>query len=130
VTLPLKKRKKVNAMAIRVYEAVNQAHRRPGPERWLIFIQEKSKLKYFVSNLPAKTSLKQMVLWAGERWKIEQGYQNLKDELGFDHFEGRSWRGLHHHLTLCFMAYSFLLMLKKESKKKSSFIPSRQNLVK
>ena len=47
--------------------------------------------------------------WAHERWKIEQGYQQLKEELRLDHFEGRSWRGLHHHITLCFMAYGFLL---------------------
>jgi SRSO17 transposase len=43
----------------------------------------------------------------------------LKEELGLDHFEGRSWRGLHHHITLCFMAYAFLLLLKKQYAKKA-----------
>ncbi len=52
------------------------------------------------------------------RWKIEQGYQRLKEELGLDHFEGRSWNGFHHHITLCFMAYYFLIFLNNGYKKK------------
>ncbi len=63
-------------------------------------------------------TLEQLLLWAHERWKIEQGYQQLKEELGLDHFEGRSWRGLHHHITLCFMAYGFLLLIGKRFSKK------------
>ena len=46
--------------------------------------------------------------WGHQRWQVEQGYQQMKEELCLDHFEGRSWGGLHHHLTLCFMAYGFL----------------------
>lgn len=60
------------------------------------------------------------MLWAHEHWKVEQGYQQLKEELGLDHFEGRSWRGLHHHITLCFMAYAFLHLLQLTSLKKTS----------
>ena len=50
-----------------------------------------------------------MGLWK-TRWQVEQGYQQLKEELGLDHFEGRSWPGFHHHATLCFLAYGFLAL--------------------
>src|SRR5215813_12659872 len=59
---------------------------------------------------------KQMILWAHQRWKVEQGYQHMKEELGLDHFEGRSWRGLHHRVTLCFMAYCFLTLIRYRKK--------------
>ncbi|HEY9502436.1 MAG TPA: transposase, partial [Pyrinomonadaceae bacterium] len=72
--------------------------------------------KYYVSNAPVGTSVKQMILWAHQRWKVEQGYQHMKEELGLDHFEGRSWRGLHHHVTLCFMAYCFLMLIRHRKK--------------
>lgn len=63
--------------------------------------------KYYLSNLPAG-----LVRLAHQRWAIEQGYQQLKEELGLDHFEGRTWRGLHHHLTLCFLAFCVLTRLR------------------
>ena len=53
---------------------------------------------------------------AHQRWAIEQGYQQLKEELGLDHFEGRSWRGLHHHLTLGLLAFCFLARLRTSKK--------------
>jgi SRSO17 transposase len=62
-----------------------------------------------------------MGLWIHERWKVEQGYQQLKEELGLDHFEGRSWIGLHHHITLCFMAFAFLTLLKHKARGKKNF---------
>ncbi len=128
ILLPLKKSKKVYAKAVRVCEVTTKTYRRPGPERWLLILRfSDHHIKYMVSNLPAETPLKQMVLWGCERWKIEQGYQHLKEELGFDHFEGRSWRGLHHHMTLCFMAYCFLLILgrRNRGKKNKGTYPSR-----
>ena len=65
---------------------------------------------YALSNLPAGTSLaKAASLWK-TRWHVEQGYQLLKEELGLDHFEGRSWAGFHHHATLCCLAYGFLTL--------------------
>ena len=70
--------------------------------------------------------MEEMVLTANERWKVEQGYQRLKEELGLDHFEGRSWRGLHHHITLCFLAYTFLLRIRKRLKKTVTFPQLRQ----
>jgi len=111
----------VLAKAIRVRET-NQNHwRRPGAERWLIVEQESSgRLTYYVSNFPATVTLREMILTVHERWKVEQGYQRLKEELGLDHFEGRSWRGLHHHITLCFLAYAFLLKTGRALKKTAS----------
>ena len=64
--------------------------------------------KYFVSNLPATTSLHALVRAAHQRWAIEQQYQDLKDELGFDHFEGRSYPGWQHHAVITAVAYAFL----------------------
>jgi len=78
---------------------------------WLL-IEEQSdgKIKYAFSNLPEGTSrVKAVRLWK-RRWPVEQGYQQLKEELGLDHFEGRSWRGFHHHASLVLLAYGFLLL--------------------
>ncbi len=95
-------------------QAVNhRAYYRQGPQRWLLIEKlQDATAKYYVSNLPLTTSLKELVELAHQRWKVEQGYQQLKEELGLDHFEGCSWRGLNHHLVLCFMAYDFLTLLK------------------
>jgi SRSO17 transposase len=64
--------------------------------------------KYWLSNLPADRSLHDLVSLAKLRWRIEQDYRELKDALGLDHFEGRSWRGWHHHVTLVSVAHGFL----------------------
>jgi SRSO17 transposase len=78
---------------------------------WLL-IEEQADgtIKYAFSNLPAQTSLKKAVRLWKSRWSVEQGYQQLKEELGLDHFEGRSWRGWHHHATLVLLGYGFLLL--------------------
>ena len=65
------------------------------------------RTKYFFVNLPATASLKQLVRLAHQRWAIEQQYQELKTELGFDHFEGRSYPGWQHHVVLTAVAYAF-----------------------
>ena len=73
--------------------------------------------KFWLANLPGETSLLSLVRLAKIRWWIEQGYQQLKDELGMDHYEGRSWQGWHHHVTMTMLAFGFLtleaLYLKK-----------------
>jgi SRSO17 transposase len=118
VTVALQRRKTVAVAAVRVRETTTQAWRRPGPERWLLIERHRDgTYTYYLSNAPLQTSVKQMIGWAHHRWKIEQGYQQLKEELGLDHFEGRSWRGLHHHLTLCFLAYGFLQLLRQKKKR-------------
>lgn len=64
--------------------------------------------KYYLSNLPARTRLTPMAQLAHQRWAVEQQYQDLKSELGMDHFEGRTWPEWNHHIVLCAIAYSFL----------------------
>jgi SRSO17 transposase len=79
--------------------------------RWLLVEwRTDGSIRYALSNLPAETPMLDAVgLWK-TRWQVEQGYQQLKEELGLDHFEGRSWPGFHHHATLCFLAYGFLAL--------------------
>ena len=77
--------------------------------RWLLVEWRTDGLiRYALSNLPASTPLEHAVQLWKSRWHVEQGYQQLKEELGLDHFEGRSWPGFHHHATMCFLAYGFL----------------------
>ncbi|MFO0948325.1 MAG: IS701 family transposase [Planctomycetota bacterium] len=76
--------------------------------------------KYFFSNLPATTTLKRLVVTAKSRWWIEHSYRELKDELGLDHFEGRSWRGWHHHVVLVLLAYAFLQNIRRHRAKKGA----------
>src|SRR5262249_56639876 len=69
---------------------------------------EWAQIKYWLSTLPATATRAELVQLAMVRWRIERDYQELKDELGLDHFEGRGWRGFHHHASLCIAAYAFL----------------------
>ncbi len=84
---------------------------------WLL-IEEQADgtLKYAFGNLPPGTSRVQAVRLWHERWKIEQGYQQMKEELGLDHFEGRSWRGFHHHAALVMLAFGFLALEARRAK--------------
>ena len=84
----------------------------PHAEEWLLIEwpkKESEPTKYWLSTLPAKTSLKSLVKIAKHRWIIERDYEELKQELGLGHYEGRGWRGFHHHATLCIAAYGFLI---------------------
>jgi SRSO17 transposase len=76
--------------------------------------------KYFFSNFPPTTSLRRLVTTAKSRWWIEHSYRELKDELGLDHFEGRSWRGWHHHVVLVLLAYAFLQEVRRRRVKKGA----------
>jgi len=92
------------------------------PEQWLLIEWPKDEaepIKYFLSTLPARTSIQELVRVAKQRWRIERDYQELKQEFGLDHFEGRSWRGFHHHATLCIAAYGFLLAQRLAHPKKT-----------
>jgi SRSO17 transposase len=64
--------------------------------------------KYYLANLPAKTELRTLAATIKARWICEQAHQQLKEELGLDHFEGRSWPGLHRHALMTMIAYAFL----------------------
>lgn len=81
------------------------------PERWLLAEWPAGKdepVKYWLSNLPADTPLQRLVQLAKLRWRIEHDYRELKQCLGLDHYEGRSYRGVHHHLTCVTVAHAFL----------------------
>jgi SRSO17 transposase len=96
---------------------VRPAHRdyekaEPHEEEWLLIEWprgEAEPVKYWISTLPSHTVLKALVKMAKHRWIIERDYQELKQELGLGHFEGRNWLGFHHHATLCIAAYGFLV---------------------
>jgi len=96
---------------------VRPAHRdywksEPHAEEWLLIEWPKGEpepVKYWISTLPAGIGLKALVKMAKQRWIVERDYQELKQELGLGHFEGRNWRGFHHHATLCIAAYGFLV---------------------
>jgi SRSO17 transposase len=79
--------------------------------RWLLVDwRADGSVKYAISNLPEDAAMAEgLALWK-QRWQVEQGYQQLKEELGLDHFEGRSWIGFHHHAALTFLAYGFLAL--------------------
>jgi SRSO17 transposase len=84
---------------------------------WLLIEREADgQLKYAFSNLPADTTRLQAVCLWKSRWPVEQGYQQMKEELGLDHFEGRSWRGFHHHVCLVMLAYGFLVLEQLRAK--------------
>jgi len=70
---------------------------------------EKAPTKYWFSTLPANIAFRQLVDTAKLHWRIERDYHELKQEVGVGHFEGRGWRGFHHHATLCIAAYGFLI---------------------
>lgn len=94
----------------------------PGKEVWLLIEwpeTESKPTKYFLCDLPRDISLKRLVDTAHGRWRIEQDYQQLKEELGLDHFEGRSWRGWHHHVTLVMLAHAFIRLEQKRRGKKA-----------
>jgi SRSO17 transposase len=90
----------------------------PGEEAWLIGEQRTTgERKYYLANHPADTPLETLAALIKARWTCEQMHQQMKDELGLDHFEGRSWRGLHHHALLCQLAFAFLQHLRLGGKK-------------
>jgi SRSO17 transposase len=81
----------------------------PGEEVWLVGEHRSSgERKYYLSNLPADAPLKRLACAIKARWVCEQAHQQMKEELGLDHFEGRSWQGLHRHALMTMMAFLFL----------------------
>ena len=85
---------------------------RDEPEEWLLIEwpkAEKAPTKFWLSTLPRDTEFDALVDITMMRWRIERDYQELKQEVGLGHFEGRSWRGFHHHATMCIAAYGFLV---------------------
>ena len=103
------------ALRIRVADGPTQRIRdmgnqhMPGQEVWLIGEHRSNgERKYYLSNLPADAALKVLAASVKARWICEQAHQQMKEELGLDHFEGRSWIGLHRHALMTMIAYAFL----------------------
>ncbi len=97
----------------------------PGEEAWLVGEwRSNDERKYYLSNLPADATLKVLAAAIKARWVCEQAHQQMKEELGLDHFEGRSWQGLHRHALMTMIAYAFLqhqrLQTAKREKKEAT----------
>lgn len=94
-------------------EAMSKGQRRPGARAWLVCERRgNGEEKYYLTNHPAGTSLRALVRAIKARWVCEQAHQQMKEELGLDHFEGRSWLGLHHHALMTLIAMAFLQHLR------------------
>ena len=149
---------RVQAVALRVHWATGSprhstSHSRvhTGPEGWLLAERpvpeavpdeeqpkeatpqekEEEQIKYWFSVLPQGISLSHLVLLAHARWVIEQFYEDTKQECGLDHFQGRSWDGLHRHLALVMLAYSFLMVqrLTQPLPSEEAFSPLRDTKI-
>ena len=103
------------AMGVRIADGPPQrigasgAQHMPGEESWLVGEHRSSgERKYYLSNLPADTPVKDIAAAIKARWICEQAHQQLKEELGLDHFGGRSWTGFHRHALITMIAYAFL----------------------
>jgi len=103
------------AVRVRVADGAPQrigttgAQHMPGEEVWLVGEHRSGgERKYYLANLPADTPIKKLAGAIKARWICEQAHQQLKEELGLDHFEGRSWIGLHRHALMTMIAYAFL----------------------
>ena len=89
----------------------------PGDEVWLVGEHRASgERKYYLANLPADATLEKLAAAIKSRWVCEQGHQQLKEELGLDHFEGRSWTGLHRHALMAMIAFCFLQHLRLQER--------------
>ena len=100
-------------LAYRVRSAVRHTKGRPpSDELWLLCEWQScdSEPRFHLSTLPPNVSLKELVRTTKLRWRVERDYQDLKGEVGLDHFEGRTWRGFHRHATLCAVAHGFLAL--------------------
>jgi len=91
-------------------------------EEWLVIewpVGQVEPTHYFLSTLPAEIPFKELVATVKMRWRIERDYLELKQELGLGHYEGRNWRGFHHHASLCIAAYAFLMLERLSGSKKN-----------
>jgi SRSO17 transposase len=113
----------VEAVSRRVWPAQGYRKGLVQEEVWLLIErrrqgQDSFELRYYFSNMPQEIPTLEMVRLFHERYWIEQGYQQLKEELGLDHHEGRSWIGWHRHVVLVFLAFGYLTRLRLQEKKR------------
>lgn len=99
--------------AVRVHVAHEESIRDQLPEEQWLLVEwpdgEPEPTKYWFGTLSESSTMHSLVNTAKERWHVERDYQELKDEMGLNHYEGRNWRGFHHHATLCIASYAFLV---------------------
>jgi SRSO17 transposase len=98
-------------------------HDHPRDEEWLIIEwpeEADEPVHYWLSNLPKRLTWEAMADTVMGRWRIERDYEELKQELGLGHYEGRNWRGFHHHASLCIAAYGFLMLERLAGNKKNA----------
>ena len=114
-------------VAVRVTPVVLWRQHRPLQTYWLLCERPSRRsaapLKWYVSNLPATTQLRTLARAAHQRWAIEQQYQQLKTELGLDHFEGRSFPGWHRHVVLTALAYTWLQQERRRGRARAPTLP-------
>lgn len=98
--------------AVRIRSAERRTKKLPpGEQEWLLIEREKSgELKYYLSSMSHRATLKTLVRLAKMRWHIERDYQDMKQQLGFDRYEGRSWGGLHRHLAMVALMHAFIAL--------------------
>lgn len=106
-------------------QRVSKGKRLPADlEQWLVCEERNTgERRYYLSNAPAATSLRELVASIKERWSCEQAHQQMKQELGLDHYEGRSWLGLHHHALFSMIAFCFLQHARLGGGKKATHAP-------
>ena len=110
------------AVSMRVWPTIGWRQGNHHEQVWLL-IERRSlslggyELRYFFSNMPQHLATIDLGRLYHERYWIEHGYQQLKEELGLDHHEGRSWNGWHRHVILTFLAYGYLTLLRLQQKK-------------
>ena len=118
--------------AVRVTPAHDWRERRLAPEVWLLCERDLGatpRTKYYLVDLPPTSALKSLVQLAHQRWAIEQQYQELKDELGLDHFEGRSLPGWERHVVLTALAHTFLQRERQRRQNRGLTLPQVRAIV-
>jgi SRSO17 transposase len=103
------------AVRVKIADGVRVAggHKLPGEAAWLVGERRATgETKYYLTSHPERTALAVLAAAVKARWSCERMHQQLKEELGLDHFEGRSWRGLHHHTLLTLISFAFLQHLR------------------
>ncbi len=127
-----KKRLVSRFAVVRVNPAHGHRQKVPLPPRqWLLIEWPPNKeepCKFHFSNLPHQAGLRRLVLLAKSRWRVEQNYQQQKDELGLDHYEGRGYLGWHHHVTMNMIAFGFFLLEALRNKKNSWVDPAEDSV--
>jgi SRSO17 transposase len=121
----------VEAVSLRVWPAHGWRQGNLHEQVWLLIerrqlIEGGYELRYFFSNIPQYMPTIDLARLYHERYWIEHGYQQLKEELGMDHHEGRSWTGWHRHVLLVFLAYGYLTLLRLQEKKQMNLTAWRQ----